>query len=145
MQCIGDICYTLWMNLLAFLCFCCEILNVQCQIYSCSRLMKKPQCKRAETESPFLMSRYIGNGDWMATVAKIKPHRWRFFLSVADESLHISDRVGDTDPFSVAEGVFGLFPMCRSVLVFHDQKLSSWERREGWRYEKHTGLPTWQL
>ena len=63
------------------------------------------------------MSRYIGNGDWMATVAKIKPHRWRFFLSVADESLHISDRVVDTDPFSVAEGVFGPFPMCRSVLV----------------------------
>ena len=38
-------------------------------------------------------------------------------ISVAIVRLHISDRGGDTDPFSVAEGVFGPFPMCRSVLV----------------------------
>ena len=51
------------------------------------------------------------------TVAKWRPHRKRFLASVTDEGLHISDRGGDTDPFSVAEEVFGPFPMCRSVLV----------------------------
>jgi hypothetical protein len=51
------------------------------------------------------------------TVAKWIPHRKRFLAFVTDEGLHISHGVGDTDPFSVAEGVFGPFPMCRSVLV----------------------------
>ena len=44
-------------------------------------------------------------------------------ISVAIVRLHISDRGGDTDPFSVAEGVFGPFPMCRSVLVTSGKKV----------------------
>ena len=39
-------------------------------------------------------------------------------ISVAIVRLHISDRGGDTDPFSIADEIFGPFPMCRSVLVW---------------------------
>lgn len=42
----------------------------------------------------------------------------RIKISIAIERLHISDRGGDTDPFSVADEGFGPFPMYCSVLVF---------------------------
>ena len=71
----------------------------------------------SKIESPLLMHRYIGNGDVSATVANLCLIGDGFFASVPDEVLHISHGGGDTDPFSVAEGFFGPFPMCRSVLV----------------------------
>ena len=80
----------------------------------------------SKIESPLLMHRYIGNGDGSATVANLCLIGDGFFASVTDEGLHISDRVGDTDPFSVSEGVFGPFPMCRSVLVWMPR--TNWTR-----------------
>ena len=112
------------MDLLAFLCLYRDILNVKWQLYSCSRLMKKAQCKRVKTKSPLLIFRHIGNGDMLATVAKIRPRRRRFLTSVADEGLHISSEGGYTDCFSISDGGFGPVLMCRSVLVYPQQIVS---------------------
>ena len=69
----------------------------------------------------FALSACIGNGVMCMSVCISGPHWKRSFASVANKLAHISDMVGDTDPFSVSDGVFGPFPMCRSVLVWPKQ------------------------